>query len=237
MRMIKQMAAIIIFAVMVTGNTIPTYAKANLAALQNGTFSTLSDQDKQDTATALVNKVKTDLGVKGNIRVHFFNWSNSKVAAYSYMNPNDIYINSDIFRNSAFGASEGLTIEQYVVRTLAHEVRHIYQEEHINDDTDYGRKCKNARNGYVSYNQDVAQYEANFLEKDSDAFGADYVNKFIKVKSYTKQYRAADGKIFDPVFYANTYPDVKNALGTDPQVLLNHYNTYGIKEGRLPSFK
>ena len=39
---------------------------------------------------------------------------------------------------------------------------------------------------------------------------------------------------FDPVFYAALYPDLAAALGTDPQVLLNHYLNYGMKEGRLP---
>ena len=37
---------------------------------------------------------------------------------------------------------------------------------------------------------------------------------------------------FDPSFYATTYADVVNALGTEPQALYNHYLTYGQKEGR-----
>ena len=39
---------------------------------------------------------------------------------------------------------------------------------------------------------------------------------------------------FDPAFYATTYADVVNALGTDVNALYNHYLTYGQKEGRLP---
>ena len=42
---------------------------------------------------------------------------------------------------------------------------------------------------------------------------------------------------FDPVFYANTYPDVKAAFGTDENALYNHYITYGKKEGRKPNGK
>lgn len=38
---------------------------------------------------------------------------------------------------------------------------------------------------------------------------------------------------FDPVFYANTYPDVKAAIGTDEAALYNHYITCGKAEGRL----
>lgn len=43
-----------------------------------------------------------------------------------------------------------------------------------------------------------------------------------------------DGTLFDPVFYAKTYPDVIAVLGTDANALYNHYKTYGKKEGRLP---
>ena len=39
---------------------------------------------------------------------------------------------------------------------------------------------------------------------------------------------------FDPAFYAATYPDVTAALGTDPQMLLSHYLTYGMAEDRVP---
>lgn len=37
---------------------------------------------------------------------------------------------------------------------------------------------------------------------------------------------------FDPAFYAATYADVVQVLGTDSQTMYNHYLTYGQKEGR-----
>lgn len=37
---------------------------------------------------------------------------------------------------------------------------------------------------------------------------------------------------FDAAYYASRYPDVVAVVGNDPAALLNHYNTYGIKEGR-----
>lgn len=43
-----------------------------------------------------------------------------------------------------------------------------------------------------------------------------------------------DGKIFDAEFYAQTYPDVMAALGTDENALYRHYQTNGISEGRSP---
>ena len=65
---------------------IPIQAKANLSALQNGTFNTLSEADKQQTTVALVNKISSELGIVHTPRTHFFVWPNSSFAAYTYFN-------------------------------------------------------------------------------------------------------------------------------------------------------
>lgn len=44
----------------------------------------------------------------------------------------------------------------------------------------------------------------------------------------------SDGQVFDPEFYAQTYPDVAAAFGTDANALYQHYVTCGKAEGRLP---
>ena len=41
-----------------------------------------------------------------------------------------------------------------------------------------------------------------------------------------------DGTVFDAEYYAQAYPDVAAALGTDRDVLYNHYVTFGKAEGR-----
>ena len=43
----------------------------------------------------------------------------------------------------------------------------------------------------------------------------------------------ADGTVFDAEYYAQTYPDVAAALGTDTNALYQHYVTFGKAEGRL----
>lgn len=42
-----------------------------------------------------------------------------------------------------------------------------------------------------------------------------------------------DGEVFDAEFYAQTYPDVVAAIGTDENSLYRHYLDFGAKEGRL----
>ena len=43
-----------------------------------------------------------------------------------------------------------------------------------------------------------------------------------------------DGTVFDAEYYAEKYPDVKEAFGNDEKALYNHYVQYGKAEGRLP---
>lgn len=38
--------------------------------------------------------------------------------------------------------------------------------------------------------------------------------------------------VFDPTFYANHYPDLKTALGTNSTRLFNHFINFGMKEAR-----
>ena len=38
--------------------------------------------------------------------------------------------------------------------------------------------------------------------------------------------------VFDAVYYSNKYPDLKNAFGSDAAKLYDHFQTFGIKEGR-----
>lgn len=53
--------------------------------------------------------------------------------------------------------------------------------------------------------------------------------------AYAKTIQLDDGTTFDSDYYADTYPDLKQAFGYDFDALLNHYLTYGISEGRIPS--
>ena len=44
-----------------------------------------------------------------------------------------------------------------------------------------------------------------------------------------------DGTVFDPAYYAAANPDVAAVLGTNPELLLQHYETCGKAEGRRAS--
>lgn len=74
---------------------------------------------------------------------------------------------------------------------------------------------------------------------------AEQVNKKLNTSSnistpsnyYQKYiYQGIDySKVFDPVYYSNTYPDLKKAYGTNANNLFNHFCIHGMKEGRIAS--
>ncbi len=83
-----------------------------------------------------------------------------------------------------------------------------------------------------------SDYE-KFLSSDSklaaigqaDAAGiAEYLG--LGQKSGTASQLEYYSPVFDPDYYYNAYPDVAAAFGKDDQALLNHFLTYGMKEGR-----
>ena len=55
-----------------------------------------------------------------------------------------------------------------------------------------------------------------------------------QISKYT--YKNIDySRVFDPIYYSNTYSDLKAAFGTDSTKLFNHFCNYGMKEGRVAS--
>ena len=54
------------------------------------------------------------------------------------------------------------------------------------------------------------------------------------ITAFAQPKTMADGNIFDAEFYAETYEDVKEAIGEDEEALYQHYLEHGKKEGRLP---
>lgn len=41
--------------------------------------------------------------------------------------------------------------------------------------------------------------------------------------------------VFDPIYYANKYSDLRKAFGSNSTALFNHFCTHGMKEGRIAS--
>ncbi|MBD5498406.1 MAG: CAP domain-containing protein [Lachnospiraceae bacterium] len=85
---------------------------------------------------------------------------------------------------------------------------------------------------------------AEALGTDTEALHNHYITNGISEGRFPNALAAGTGRTantangqyaFDPVFYAQTYPDVAAALGTDAGALYNHYITYGRNEGRLPN--
>lgn len=65
------------------------------------------------------------------------------------------------------------------------------------------------------------------------------LNGSISVPSISKNKFLFEGLdyslVFDPTYYANKYPDLKKAFGTNSTALFNHFCTFGMKEARIAS--
>ena len=65
------------------------------------------------------------------------------------------------------------------------------------------------------------------------AFTAGVSAPAARVEAATFETMQAIRNAFDAKFYANKYPDVKNAYGTNADALFQHFSTYGMSEGRM----
>lgn len=216
------------------------FADVREDTLKNNTFISLSNQDKKDTITFVIEKVSKDLNIKNVPKVSFYKGGSTGVAAYNDLLKNTIFVNQDIFSDINMSTANGLTFESYLINILSHEVRHQYQKEHENDDTAFGKNCKNSYKNYIEYSTNPDAYYTQFVEADAYDYGRTYADNYIK-NGYLKgsdlktTFTARNGKKFDAVFYASKYPDVVAGVGSKPTKLLEHYNMYGIDEGRKPN--
>lgn len=80
---------------------------------------------------------------------------------------------------------------------------------------------------------------ANALGTDAAALYQHYINfgkaEGRKPNAGGQPAATSSASGFDAAFYAKTYPDVANALGTDATVLYQHYVNFGKAEGRKPN--
>jgi hypothetical protein len=95
--------------------------------------------------------------------------------------------------------------------------------------------------GYYEYRKSSSEFNCEFYKN----FYSDLnnMNSYTAIMHYCI-YGKNEGRtgslkneeyIFDPVYYANKYPDLKANFGYNPMLLIKHFYKYGIKEGRQAS--
>lgn len=159
---------------------ISVQAKSRLDVLKSGDFSALSEQDKEDTISALVGQISKDLGLQSTPNLYFYDCAEWGAAAEYYDCINYIYVNMSTFADHADADAFGESIGYHAVKIMAHEMRHDFQFEHMNDDTDFGRAVKANKQNYISYYTDLDAYYAQFTEQDAEQYAQDYVKRYFK---------------------------------------------------------
>lgn len=129
-------------------------------------FPELSQEAKEKYITNLTDRISKELELQTTPKLYFYSCEEWPVIASYYDGLDYIYVNT--------GA---ITSYEEAAKTMAHEIRHDYQYEHMNDDTEYGRAVKANKQNYISYYNDIDGYYNQFVEKDAEEFATDYVNK------------------------------------------------------------
>lgn len=129
-------------------------------------FPNLSQEAKEKYITNLTERISKELELQTTPKLYFYNSSEWAVIASYYDGLNYIYVNIS-----------AITSYEEAVKTMAHEIRHDYQYEHMNDVTEYGRAVKANTQNYISYYENIEGYHNQFVEKDAEEFATDYVNK------------------------------------------------------------
>lgn len=132
-------------------------------------FSNLSNEAKEKYITSLTEKISKDLALQTTPKLYFYDSEEWPVIASYYDGLNYIYVNIS-----------AITSYEEAVKTMAHEVRHDYQYEHMNDNTEYGRAVKANKQNYISFYDSLDGYYNQFVEKDAEEFATDYVNRNYK---------------------------------------------------------
>ena len=165
--------------------SFPITVQAKTYDIQSVNFTTLSTQDMEDTIQSLATEIARDCGLPFDIHTSFFDWQECHALAWNTLiiytgYGTIICVNLSGFRDTTEADYRGVTVEYLLVHTLAHEIRHSYQYYHQNDDSDYGRACKQGFIDYQSYTGDKDSYYLQFIEADAEEFASQYADAYFK---------------------------------------------------------
>lgn len=145
---------------------------------------------------------------------------------YNYVFDADYYINNNPDIKATFGDDKAAAQWHYVNYG-------VYESRQASNYFDI--------NAYMNNNPDVTQeygYDSHLCTLHYIYYG---INENRTLTDSNSKYMVDDDfynamkPVFDAQYYANTYQDVREQLGTDEKTLLWHYINYGVYEGRRPS--
>lgn len=127
-------------------------------------------EPSEEYITKLTQEISKDLALQTTPKLYFYNAPEWSVMASYYDGLDYIYVNLGT-----------LTNKEITVRAIAHEMRHDYQYEHMNDDTEYGKAVKANNQNYVSYYNDLEAYNNQFIEQDAKDYADSYTKKYFNL--------------------------------------------------------
>lgn len=168
----------IIFLLLFLLSPVTAHAKDYSKSLKTVEFSSLSNQDMDETIASLIRTISRDQKIIHTPVASTYEDSWAVIAHNTLLPIGDIgptiCVNLRPFKENTTDSS------YQIVFTIAHEVRHSYQYEHQNDATDYGRACHEGINNYNSWYEDIGAYYGQWLEQDANEYAAKYAANYFK---------------------------------------------------------
>ena len=140
---------------------------------------TLSDNELELKIEDIAQEAAKDLNLSTTplVSCYYYDWS--VIASTSltpvYEGKSVIYVNLYIFRNNKYR-----DLDRLLVFSTAHEVRHVYQYEHKNDETDYGKLCKDGFTNYHRWSDDICLYYSQFIEQDANTYAREFADWYFR---------------------------------------------------------
>ena len=148
---------------------------------KHSTWIKLSKAQKLQAVESLVTYYCDDLDIDDIPKVEFYNDAGNDCAYYLW-NKNILYINAKYISRANTKKINGKYIEEFIVDTIAHEVRHRYQEEHLYDDTKYGENVRQGLRTYIVSKSDLEAFNKQFIEQDAITYAKENAADISKIK-------------------------------------------------------
>lgn len=126
-------------------------------------------EPNEEYITKLTQEISKDLALQTTPKLYFYNAPEWPVMASYYDGLDYIYVNLGT-----------LTSKEITVKAIAHEMRHDYQYEHMNDDTEYGRAVKANKQNYISFYDNLDGYYSQFTEVDATEYAQVYMERYFR---------------------------------------------------------
>lgn len=179
MKIVNVISAILCLLLFAFSNTyvyaqeVETFQISTSEYFVPGQFKNYSRDKRKWAVKNLILETLDKLGVEDKPEITFFKRARDIRLTYTVLEENIFYVCIDNL--TAYTDYTEDSLEEFIKKTVAHECRHFYQRQHLNDDTTYAELIRQDYEAFVSFEDCDLIDTANYLETDAIAWAENYV--------------------------------------------------------------